>query len=346
MPITRKECDPQSSIVLPVNPFLVRLPRSNPGGIADMTPVAVGDKVVMSGPYCVNISSDTFSCDLIMPMCFLATGAANADTWTLFIEGRDQFGMKRAETLIKTRTNCTQSPTTRWAYSRIDRITIMAASTIAARLRIGHLMGRYAFGASEFSNRITSGNDSLARLPLPFKPSGTGDIFVRFSPDYLGALLSSPPVASNVTFAATTATTAGTWDTTAPLLQAGDIAYTRDGFAGIVVSATSGAGAVLTVSAWLNVRTGVGGNTPANVTGSANNQVALTVYRPPFLVNIVAGTAGLAPGIVVLAVDPASGNETAGVNLVNSTWGFQGYCLQEPMLDTVFEVTARVTTLP
>lgn len=310
-----------------------------------MTPVAVGDKVVMSGPYCTNISSDTFSCDLTIPTPILVTSVANADTWSLFIEGRDQFGFKVNETLTKVRTNCQTGPISKWCYSRLDRITIVAATTIGNRLRIGHLFGRYAFGANDLSNRITSGLDTLDRLPLPFKPQATGDITVRYSPDYFGQVITSPPVASNTTFAATTATTAGTWDTATPGVVAGDIAYTRDGFAGVIVSATSGAGAAITVGTWFNLRTGVGGGSPANVTGSANTQVALTVYRPPFLINYVSATGGFFPGSVVLAVDPASGNETAGVNTQFSTFSFQGYCLQEPLMDSVFEVICRVGSL-
>lgn len=335
----------QSSVTGLANPWIVRMPRSNPGGVADMTPVALGDKVVMSGPYCSQISSDTFSCDLNIPTPILVTSAANADTWSLFIEGRNQFGDKVSETLTKVRTNCQTGPVSKWCYSRLDRITIVAASTIANRLRIGHLFGRYANGGSDFSNRITSGNDTLDRIPLPFKPQATGDISVRFSPDYLGQIITSPPVASNVTFAATTATTAGTWDTATPGVAAGDIVYTRDGFIGIVVSATSGAGAAVTVGTWFNARTGVGGATPANVTGSANNQLALSIFRPPYGVNYVSAVGGFVPGMIVLAVDPSSGNETSGVNVQNSTFSFQAYVLQEPMVDTLWEVICRTGAL-
>lgn len=353
MAITRKEVDPGSSVAMPVNPWQVRVPRSNPIGIADVTVAAVPQQIVMSGPYCVNISSDTFSCDLIMPMHIVATTINNTDTFRMFIRGRDQFGKAVSETYTKVNANRQTGPASKWAYSHIDEMRVVATligtasetTIVGDRLRIGHLLARYAVGASDFSNRVTSGNDTLARIPLPYRAQGTGDITVRFSPDYLGQLITSAPVASNTTFDATHATTAGTWDTATPGVTAGDIAYTRDGYIGVIISATSGAGAALTVGSWFKASTGAGGNTPANVTGSANNQLAVTVYRPPFLTQYVAGTGGFLPGMVVVAADPASGNETSGVNTQFSTFGFQGYCLQEPMVDTVWEIISRVGTL-
>lgn len=341
MAIRRSELDPYSSVSGMVNPQIVRLPRSNPGGVTDMTPVALGDKLVMSGSYCQNISTDTFSCDLRLATCLIITSAANADTWSIFVRGRDQFGQPVSELMVKTRTNMQNGRRSNWAYSRIDEARIVAASTIGQRLRVGLMYGAWGFNVVDFGSRITAGADIARSIPLPFKPKSAGDVSIRFKGYEPAAsqFVTLAPVANNTTFTSTTATSSSTWDVTG--VVAGDLAYTRDGFVGIITSAAANA---ITVGSWFSERTGIGGATPANVSGGGNTPTAVMVIRSISTGNYDAATlGGMIPGLPIASL---AANVDTGVQSGFSTFGYLDNRLNEPLLDTVFEVYCRVTSKP
>lgn len=337
MPITRDELDPTSAVAGMVNPQMVRLPRADPGGVTDMVPVALGDRLVLSGSYCRNISSDTFSCDLRVPTCLVIVAVANADTWSVFVRGRNQFGQAVSEVITKTRTNCQTGRRSNWCYSRIDEARITAASTIGNRLRLGLMYGSWAFNVVEFGSRIVSGADIAKNIPLPFKAASASDVQIRFKgyePDY-GQVITFLPVTANATFTTTDVTSSAAWDVTGVL--ANDLVYTHDGFVGIVVS--TGANAINITTAWWREKDGTNG-TPANKSGSANNTPAVLVYRPAAQ-DIYSGTtfSGLIPGLPVLS---SASNVDTGVQRQYSTFGFLDFRQHEPLVDLLFEVYCRV----
>lgn len=340
-----------------MNPHTVIVPATNYGGISDSTPAAVGDRVAMNGSYCRNISTDTFSCDLRVPVYPVITSAANADQWALQIRGRDHLNRPCAEVLVKSRTNMQTEGQGLYCYSHIDEIRILAASTVTNRLRIGWGCGMRQFSTSDLGAAQTSiAIGSNRRIPLPFVPTGTSDAEVYFrGPVSGGSIVTVCPVANaaTMTFTATTATYSTTWDVSG--VQAYDVAVTQDGYVGYVVSAAANA---VTVNAW--VKNGVEGTpatpfTPTNVvtlrTGSATPVVIMRYAGIKSPYTYVVG--GLLPGAKVMPLANSvagtyggyTGSVQAGIHIPSATFGTCLAMVDEPMTDLVFDVFIKPSAL-
>ena len=334
-----------------VGSFLVRLPGTDYGGVVDMSPTAIGDKLVMSGSYCRNISTDTFSCDLRTPCPLVITTAANADTWELDISGYDHLGMFRTGKLYKSGTTSGQvSCSNNICWSRINFIRVAAASTVTNRIRIGFCYGNRGLGASDLSNRVATlatTEGGMRFLPLPYTPASASDVTVRCVGAVNGpsSLVTVSPVADTITFTSTGATAGTAWTVSGinTLATDGpfDIAYTQDGFIGPIASAAANA---IVVNAWW--KNGVAG-TPANVgTGGVARNPAIYVVRQPVLCLYDTTNGGLMPGARVLPLASSLQHTgTAGVNLDASTFAFGANVYAEWPFDTEFEVSIKSGTI-
>ncbi len=341
MTIRKRNCDPNSFLYGPVGPWLITVPRTDFQGISSTTPAALGDKLVMNGSYCRNISTDTFSCDLRVPVYPVITSVANADQWAIKIVGRNQFNCPVSEVLVKSRTNAQTEGQGLNCYSHIDSMTVLAASTVTNNVRVGWCCGSYAFATVDLGARVTSGVGINRRFPLPFVPRTTTDGELIFRGPVTGAQLitASPSAdAETVTFAATTATYSNTWDVSG--VAAYDIAVTHDGYIGRVASAAANA---VTVVAW--IKNGVAG-TPANVTMRSTKTPAVQVFRYAGLkTNFTPTLGGLLPGGKVMPLANSSagtysgytGSIVAGIDITSATFGTTMAMEWEPMTDLVFE---------
>lgn len=338
-----------------MNPHTVIVPATNHAGITDMTPTAVGDRVVMNGSYCRNISSDTFSCDLRVPVYPIITSVANADQWAIQVRGRDHLNRPCAEVLVKSRVNAQTEGQGLYCYSHIDEMRIVAASAPTNRLRIGWCCGQRVFATSDLGNiQTTIAIGGNRRIPLPFVPQSTTDAEVYFrGPVTGGSVITTCPVAdaATVTYTATTATYSTTWTLTS--VAAGDIAYTTDGFIGIITAAGSNA---ITVDAW--VKNGANGTPAANtsnvVTLRATSFTPVTVMRYAGIKSaFTISVGGLLPGgkVMPLANSVAgtyggyTGSVQAGIHIPSATFGTCLPMTDEPATDLVFDVFIKPSAL-
>lgn len=339
------------SILRPFNtgPFVVLTPPSDPGGLVDTTAATAGGKLVISGSHARNISTDTFSCDLIVPYCLVLTAVANADAWTIDVQGRDQFGEVRQERIIKTAGNVQQSICSgKICWTHIDYMIVFSASTVGNRLRIGFMYGTRAIaGGIDLSTRLSTASNTNGihrRLPLPFKPKSTSDIEVRFrgAPLAPNSWVDYSPVADAITFTATDAVAGTSW-TTIAAIAAGDIAYTIDGYIGIVNSASAN---TVVTGGWF--KNGVAG-TPANTVGGVSKVPTVVVYRNP-IVNAVPSSysltnGGLIPGAKVMPLVGisvgAAQTAVGGVDLDSATFAFIPALGFEPPFALEFECYVR-----
>lgn len=363
MTIRRRNTDPGSLLYGPVGPFTVTLPRTDFAGIASFSPTAAGDKVPMTGSYCRNISTDTFSCDLRVPTQIVITTVAIADQWQLLIKGKDHLGRSVQEVCVKAATNRQTEGISRYCYSHIDSITVLAGTTITNNFRLGWCCAVWTLENTGLTRRLTTGIGSNRRIPLPFIPRYTTDVGVIYAgakPDINTFITSNPTAnqvggvneASRVTFSGTnnvTATySANTLTWTVSAIQAGDIAVTWDGFTGVVASTAANA---ITVSGWYKNGQALPSPTVPQTfvyslsTSERDGFPAVSVYRPTVTANYSLTTGGMLPGQPLIALAGTAGSYSgvtqsvsAGVDLTAANFGTLLDVIHEPWVDVTFDV--------
>jgi hypothetical protein len=371
--IRRRNIDPGSALRGPVTALRIVAPRSDLGGIADFTPAAVGDRLPLNGSYCLNTSSDTFSCDLRLPVCPVVTSDAVARQWLLEIKGTNHVGQVVTETIGKTSggSRITGASSVN-AFTRIEYIKVLAASTIASRVRVGFCYAGLTINGGSDASRLdgngSAGTDKCRRLALPFKPQSASDILaVNFvgARGFVGHIVNENPGVTNsatIVYSSTpnwlTATYSGTW-TISGLnvgIGIGDVAITRDGWYGIVTAFTSGAAGNITVDKWF--KNGVAATAtyrPVDYTYGTNATAdnpgpIITIVRP----GVQGGyTAAFNGGLLInqpiggiTSALPASYqgfnmNNTGGYNAAGQTWGTVFDAYYEPKFDMEFEVLVK-----
>lgn len=371
MTIRRRNIDPGSALRGPVTALRIISPRADFGGIADVTPAAVGDKLPLTGSYCLNTSADTFSCDLRLPVCPVITSNAVANQWLLEIQGINHMGDACREIIGKTSggTRVTGGSANN-CYTHIDYIKVLAASTVASRVRVGMCYGGWTNNTTPESRRdgaSSAGTDKVRRIALPFRPRAASDILAI---NYIGArgfqgnIISENPTTTNnatIVYSSTpnwrTATFSGTWTLTSVNVGAGigDVAITRDGWYGTIESVVDGAGGSITVSNWFkNGVQATASNRPLDYTyGTAAATEApspvITIVRPPFQSFYTAAFGGCMfqqPIFGVSSANPAAyngfnSNNTGGYNIGGNTWGTVFDPVYEPKFDLEFECLVR-----
>lgn len=364
--IRRRNIDTGSLVRGPVGPFRVRLPRTDFAGVSNTTPAALGDKLVMNGSYCRNISTDTFSCDLRIPTQLVVTSVANADQWQFAVGGRDHLGREVQEVIVKAAINRQTEGASRYCYSHIDYIKVLSATTVTNNVRVGFCYGTWLLENTQLTRRIAaSGIGVNRRIPLPFIPRYTTDcgvIFVGSNPDFTTLITSNPTSNVNVAGVSTqngkvtfsgsdnvTATYSGdtlTWDVSG--VAANDIAVTYDGFTGIVASTAANA---ITVVKWY--KNGVGGtgtNVPTTFlyslsTTERDGFPVIQVFRPTCTTAYTPTTGGLLPNQPMPGLAGTAGtyngvtqSTSAGVDLTAANFGTIFDIIHEPFVDTEFDV--------
>lgn len=370
MPNTRKNVLIGSILRRPENPFEVRLPQTDNGGIFDVATTVLNTPIVLGGSYMKNLSSDGFSGDLRIPVCPVITTIAIADTVTLEIRGIDHLGRgtrenPMVEIVSKTGTTVQTDCAGLTAWSKIFSIIPRAILTPANRLRLGFCYStRVAVAGVDLGSQLVAAATvgACRRLPLPFIPLTTSDVQVRFlgTDPNASAVISKTPrgvTLDTLVFTTTGATitvASGSWDVSAILV--GDVAYTLDGYMGEIVSAAANA---IVVDAWW--KDGVAG-TPglagsvllaANkapwitvVRNSVQTYSALVVVGGPSKYSLTQG--GLEPGARVMPLSvtaPRTNIDVAGVHINSATFGFLPSLNSESAFDTRFEVTVRQGSL-
>lgn len=337
------------------SPFIVRLPHTDWGGICDVSSVVLGTPISLGGSYIKNRSTDLKSADLIMPVCPVITTAAHADTCTLVIDGYDQFGQRRTDRLIKTLNGQTDG-CGMVAFSRIVSITPVASSDITKRVRVGFCYSnRGIVGGVDLASQVVAASTvgSCRRIPLPFKPASTSGIEVRYlgTKPEAGTAVTVTPAAADLTFTTTTVVSSAAWDPVTAGVLAGDIAYTLDGFAGIVTAADDATDTVTVAGGWF--KEGVAG-TPGlagAVAGHANKApwvkiLRFSVYMYSTATSVATSnysttTGGMIPGHKILPLAPTSprtGIDVAGVDINTATFGFLPSLNSETPFETQFEI--------
>lgn len=366
--IRRRNIDPGSALRGPVTALRVISPRADFGGISDSTPAAVGDKLPMNGSYCLNVSSDTYSCDLRLPVNLVITANAVANQWLLEVQGVNHLGESVTERIGKTSGGArVTGGSSNNCYTKIDFIRIIAASTIASRVRVGFCYGGWTNNTTPESRRdgvSAAGTDKCRRLALPFRPQQASDILAV---NYIGArgfqgnIITENPTTNNnatIIYSSTpnwrTATYSTTWTLTSVVAGAGigDVAITRDGWYGIIETAAADA---ITVTNWFkNGVAATASNRPLDYTyGTAAAtefpSPVITVVRPPFQSFYTAAFGGCLLNQPIGSVSSASAvayngfqsNNTGGYNVGGCTWGTVFDPVYEPKFDLEFEVLVR-----
>lgn len=348
MPNTIKNNVPGSVMTPPINPYMIRMPHTDWGGIMDVATPALNTKLALGGSYLKNLSTDTFSADLRLPIVPVVTTTAGGDQCNVEINGLDQFGRPASDLLVKVSNNQTDGCGS-VAFSKITSVYMRAGTT--TRLRLGMCYSNRTKLVTDLDKQVVVVTQigTTRKLPLPFIPKSASSVQIRFiGTDPSGAtILTSSPVAGTLTFTATDVQTTG-WTLTA--VAAGDIAYTLDGYAGIVASTTSTT--TVTVTGWF--KEGVAG-TPANVTGAAGNPPWITIVRFPVASYNTTSTTqvsgysvtngGMIPGHKIL---PLVGTglprlcDIAGVDLRYATYGFMPSLGSESPFDLLFEANWQV----
>lgn len=368
--IRRRNIDPGSALRGPVTALRVISPRADFGGISDSTPAAVGDKIPMNGSYCLNVSSDTYSCDLRLPVCPVVTSGVVANQWLLEIKGVNHLGEQVTERIGKTSGGSrVTGGSANNCYTKIDYIRILAASTVATRLRVGMCYGGWQSSSSTVQeirrdSAGSAGTDKCRRIALPFRPQQASDILAV---NYIGArgfqgniISENPTTVDNATviYSSTpnwrTATYSSTWTLTSVIagVGIGDIAITRDGWYGIIETAAANA---ITVTNWFkNGVQATASNRPLDYTyGSAAStdfpSPVITIVRPPFQSFYTEAFKGFLFNQPIGAISSANpvtyngfqSNNVGGYNVGGCTWGTVFDPVYEPKFDLEFEVLVR-----
>lgn len=360
MPNTRKNFVPDSIGHGMENPFIVRMPCTDPGGIFDATGLTANTPVTLNGSFCKNISTDGFSADMRLPIVPVITTEGKADVPVFRVRGWDQFGQYREETLNKSNVSLqTQCPGL-IAWSKIKDITPTA--TLAKRTRIGMVYAsRLDLTANrEFETMTVALNQGgiSRRIPLPYRPKSTSDIQVRYlgtEPEQPTTFITASPSAADLTFTATDVDSSAAWDLSG--VAVGDVMYTLDGYAGIVTTVDDAGDNLACAGGWF--KEGVAGTpgVPGTgvVTGWTNKVPWVRVVRYnvvyPYSTLVTGGTAtysatagGLIPGHRVLPLTNTSNvgaNDIAGVDIQSATFGFLPALPSETPFDLLFEITVK-----
>lgn len=352
--IRRRNIDPGSLVRGPVGPFRTMLPATDFGGIADYTPTAIGEKVPLSGSYCKNISTDTFSADIKIPCPICITSAGNGDLWAIQVEGVDHLGNWRTEQIWKGNNLRQVECNGMICWSYIKAITIIGASTIATRLRLGFSYCNWGIsGGIDLGAPVTTGNGAARRIPLPYVPIGTSDVRIECVGSSMQTLISDAPPLTILAYTAgapsTVVASSVAWSFVTQGARVNDYMLTADGYIGRITALDEGTQTISFANGWFRNGTSGVPSTPSTVLATKSPQAR--IIREAFASPYAAGTGGMWPTQPVAALAPVSFTSAAisgatytyttapGVNLPTSTFGgFLITSFVEPCVPVEFNV--------
>lgn len=363
MAIERRNIKTGSTLSGILNPTIVTLPPANNASIALSQSVALNANVNLNGPLMVDaINGYVTPGTLKIPTAISILTAANADKLVFDVQGLDHLGRPARGQIWKTNTSCALEACGYIVWSRIDRVTLIAASGAGPfTISLGVSYNAYAVSAGALITSQTISNQarSIRRIPLPFAVRTAADLNgIQFAGWAQGGMqvITKSPVAANITFSTAndvTATASAAWDLSGAAV--GDIAFTREGCMGIITTVTD-ASDLIVVERW--TRNGLAVDDLTDFVGNASAQPGIVIYRPATRTFSQFGT--VATGATISPMIPGAhqpaGSQSptlggtfpdgtncptdlAGLHIPSSTFGIQTYAADEPLVPIQYAIT-------